>query len=517
MFSIKKTTLNALENKYSIVKHPTKSSGPSGVLDTTFGPNGEGKFITDIDNKDNFSRSIEIDDTYIYVCGYTRHISSDSNGPVDVLRRFTIVRYKKDDYTLSPSIVNTHISHHESDSISTQLKLYNGSIYVSGYVGTKQEDSDLYKYDFVVVKYTSNLTLDNTFGTSGILAVSSGIKDINAITFEIIQTSIIVDDTGVYFSGAYQDNSENYGFKLFKCNHNGVLDNEFGNQGTGIVTTNIIKHGIPMSLQLNENYIYLAGNNNQLSDLDTFVVVRYDKVSGDIDMTFGEPIIPVSSEITPISGILADINSTGLYFLRNMKIDNTHIYLTGVTSPGITGLGGPKSVLVKYNKQNGILDTTFGDSGNGIVLNYLHLFTSIELDNDYLYLCGSTIATDNSINNVVLVRYRKNGVIDNTFGTQGTGIVLADSDFYGVGRSVILHNSYIYLCATRNSLSQTQLNDGATGNKWEFAFYIGTSQPQVNDSATGNTKDFVLYRYTNGTSEIKTIENKLVAIKFKNW
>jgi len=493
MFSIKKTTLNALQNEYSIVESIV-TSGQSGILDTTFGPDEDGKIITDIDNKNNFARSVEIDDTYIYVCGHTTYILPPPPPPggINPIRRLTFVRYKKDDYTSPPDIINTPLNT-GSDTVCAQLKLYNGSIYVCGYMGTYTGTNSDNRYDFIIVKYTNtnNITLDTTFGTQGILTVSSGIivQGGTQDFFDQNSPSLAIDNTGVYFSGT-SFTSTGYDFGLFKCDYNGVIDNTFGTQGTGIVTTNIIIQDVSKSLQLDENYIYVAGSTSQLSGILTFTVVRYNKLTGEIDMTFGQPILPVPPTVTVISGILANISSTSSYFLRSMKIDNTHIYLTGTSVPGET----LETVLIKYNKQNGILDTTFGSTGTGIVLDNSYLSTSIDSDNDYLYVCGTNITTETSINNVLLVRYRKNGVIDNTFGTQGTGIVVTDSDFNGIGESVKLHNSYIYLAATRNSFSQTQVNDGATGN---------------------NT-DFALYRYTNSTSETKTIENKLVAIKFKS-
>lgn len=492
MFSIKNTTLNALENKYSIVKSTdTSSNGPPGELDTTFGPNEDGKIITSIDNNNNFARSVEIDDTYIYVCGHTSYTLDIPPGGIPRRRKLAFIRYKKDDYESSISI-NTHIDINDntnSDTVCAQLKSYNDSIYVCGYMGAYTGEESKNTYDFIIVKYTNtddDITLDTTFGTDGILTVNSGIivEGGTQDFFDNNPPSLAIDDTGVYVSGTFS--KPTYDFGLFKCNYDGILDTNFGTQGNGTVTTTISIPDISKSLQLDGEYIYVAGSTRQTSKPITFAVLRYHKATGVLDTQFGHPITPEPDESTPVSGILVD-SSDSSYGLTSMKIDKTHIYLSGTT---ISEETPPRSLLIKYNK-SGELDTTFGNSGMIIV--YSYLFTSIDLDKDYLYGCGSDINNYNTI----LTRYRKNnGTIDNTFGTEGNGIVVTDSDYTGVGYSVKLDNSYIYVAATRNSLSQ----------------------PEIDANSENNSENtvFALYRYTNSTSETNTIEKKLVAIKFKS-
>lgn len=496
MFSIKNSTLNALENKYSIVNSiVTSSNGSSGELDTTFGPNEDGKIITNIDNNNNFARSVEIDDTYIYVCGHTSYtLDPPPPGGIPIRRKLAFIRYKKDDYESSISI-NTHIDiNGNSDTVCAQLKSYNDSIYVCGYMGVYTGNGSSNTYDFIIVKYTNtddSITLDATFGIGGILTVISGIivQGGTQDFFDYNSPSLYIDETGVYFSGT-SFTSTGYDFGLFKCDHNGNLDTDFGTQG--IVTTNIIISDISQSLQLDGDYIYVAGSTQQLSMEGTFTVLRYDKATGLLDTTFGYPITPVPDGVSPVYGILASINNTSSYILRSMKIDNTHIYLVGTRFPQGSQVVSQtyENVLIKYNK-SGDLDTTFGDSGMIIVNSYL--FTSIDLDKDYLYICG----TDLNTNSTLLTRYRKNnGTIDNTFGTEGNGIVVTDSDYKGVGYSVKLDNSYIYVAATRDSLSQTEIDANSENNSLNTVF--------------------ALYRYTNSTSETNTIEKKVVAIKFKS-
>ena len=73
MFSIKKPTINSLENIYSIF---TKS----GSIDTTFGPNKDGKVVTDINNNINdYALSLQLDTNHIYLGGYT---NAGSNLPI---------------------------------------------------------------------------------------------------------------------------------------------------------------------------------------------------------------------------------------------------------------------------------------------------------------------------------------------------------------------------------------------------------------------------------------------------
>ncbi len=148
-----------------------------------------------------------------------------------------------------------------------------GKIAVAGF----SKNSSPYGYDFALVRYNTNGSLDSTFGTGGI--VSTAISD-----FAIAEAIAIQSDGKILLAG--WSNTADGGFVLARYNTNGSLDNTFGNNG--IVNTNISDYAQANSLIIQSDGKIIAGGYN-ISGSDfalNLTVVRY-KINGSLDSSFG--------------------------------------------------------------------------------------------------------------------------------------------------------------------------------------------------------------------------------------
>ncbi len=122
-------------------------------------------------------------------------------------------------------------------------------------------------FDFMVVRYNTDGTLDTSFGSGGIVKTDIGGNE------EIAESVIIQGDGKIVAAGHALDNDGGTMFTLARYNTDGTLDASFGNGG--IVTT--INTGIGQSAAIQDDgKIILAGYYNN------FILARY----------LASPIIP---------------------------------------------------------------------------------------------------------------------------------------------------------------------------------------------------------------------------------
>ena len=86
-------------------------------------------------------------------------------------------------------------------------------------------------YDFAVVRYNSNGSLDTSFGGTGQVTTPIGASG------DFAQSVAIQQSTDKILVAGYSSNGTKYDFAVVRYNPNGSLDTSFG--GTGQVTTPI--------------------------------------------------------------------------------------------------------------------------------------------------------------------------------------------------------------------------------------------------------------------------------------
>jgi uncharacterized delta-60 repeat protein len=237
----------------------------SGVLDTSFG-NG-GKVTTDISGNAEGGYSLVVQsDGKIVVAG-----ASFNGGNWD----FALVRYNANG-TLDSSfglggMITTPIGgdHDEAFSVAMQS---NGKIVVAGFSRISGN------WDFALVRYNVNGTLDSSFGSGGKVTTAIGGGDDYGL-------SVAVQSDGKIVVTGMSQNGSDWDFALARYDTNGVLDSGFGSGGkviTGIGGSD--DHGRAVTMQSDGKIVVVGASFNGSND--DFALARYN-TNGALDSGFG--------------------------------------------------------------------------------------------------------------------------------------------------------------------------------------------------------------------------------------
>jgi len=234
-------------------------SAAAGDLDFLFGLGG--KVVTTVGNYRNFAEAIAIQpDGKIVVAGYAGNSINSSN--ID----FAVVRYNTDG-SLDNSFgvggkVTTRIS--DSNDIARAVALQaDGKIVVAGYSGS------FLNTDFAVVRYNTDGALDKSFGDEGIVIIS--------ISSEDSITGIAIDANGKIVAAGYSGNSSNFDFALLRFNNNGSLDTSFDTDGKVITSFGGgFTQANAIAIQA-DGKIIAAGTALTASGDNDFALARYNK------------------------------------------------------------------------------------------------------------------------------------------------------------------------------------------------------------------------------------------------
>jgi uncharacterized delta-60 repeat protein len=355
-----------------------------GALDLSFDNDG---FVTTTIGADNdVVNSIAIQsDGKMVVAGYS------SNGPFE---DFTILRYNTDgslDQSFgTDGIVITNIVPYQEAATSVALQ-NDGKIVAVGYISIADS------FDFVVVRYNTDGSLDTTFDNDGIVTTSIGVGNDLAV-------SMIIQDDGKIVSAGESSNGDNDDIALIRYNTDGSLDTSFGDDG--IVTTDIDNTdnvGVSIALQ-SEGKIVVAGVITQPTGYDT-VLLQYNS-DGSLDNSFGS-------------------NGMTLTGVENSDEVATSVAIQGdgkIVVEGYGSNGANYDVTLQRYDVNGSLDLTFDTDGmvtTAIGTSGDRAFSAaIQSDGKILAAGYSTVG---STLDIAVLRFNTNGSLDNSF--DGDGIV----------------------------------------------------------------------------------------------
>ncbi|MCP5094201.1 MAG: hypothetical protein GY943_01480 [Chloroflexi bacterium] len=283
-------------------------------------------------------------------------------------------------------VVETDLGGHD---VSTDIALQSdGKIIVVG--------SDFMNaFDFVVIRYNSDGSLDASFGTNG--KVTTDIGGIDYARGVAIQA-----DGKIVVAGRSTVNGEPE-FTLVRYNVNGSLDTTFDNDGivltrfSGVSSADDEAYAIALQA---DGKIIVSGKADS-----KFALARYNS-NGSLDNTFDD------------DGRVIDVSGTANSVL--------------VQSDGkIIAVGGGIK-LIRY-LADGSRDTTFGTGGEVVTTNFPLYMSGIDAA---LQADGKIVVVGNSYSqfsdittyDIVILRYEIGGSIDTAFGTDG--IVIQD---FGMG------------------------------------------------------------------------------------
>jgi uncharacterized delta-60 repeat protein len=268
-----------------------------------------------------------------------------------------------------------------------------GKILVGGY------SSNGSNFDFTVIRFNQDGSLDNTFGTNGIVVTPVGTGDEYGLC-------IAIQADGKILLAGYSGNSGNEDIALVRYNVNGTLDTSFDSDGK-VLTPIGAGTDAAWSLTIQQDGKILLGGWSNDGSQDNFALVRYN-TDGSLDANFdgdGKVVTPVGRGGSSGRGVA--VQSDG------------KIVLAGIASNG----GNADFAVVRYNN-NGSLDTGFANNGKAI--------TAVGNSTDYAYsvaiqadgkivVAGYSYSGSNA--DFAIVRYNPNGTIDTGF--DGDGKVIA--------------------------------------------------------------------------------------------
>ncbi len=321
-----------------------------GSLDSSFGNNG--KVTTDFSSSDFINTGFQQSDGKIVVGG--KIVGNVGSGD------FGLARYNSDG-TLDTSFGNngkvTTNFNPLLASIEDITQQSDGKILATGGVQLKTGS------DIGLARYNSDGTLDNTFGTNGIVTTSSGVPDGGRTVIEQNDGKILVAGQG----------------SLVRYASNGTLDTSFGTNG--ITKTSGLTNS---ATQQSDGKVITTGRAG--NDLG---VARYNN-DGSLDTSFG-----VGGKVTtdfnngPDEGFSVAIQKDG------------KIVVAGTTNDPTAKTSNNNFALARYNS-DGSLDNSFGNNGKVTtdVNTGTEEFNRIKLQSD-----GNILAIGTSGDDFALARY----------------------------------------------------------------------------------------------------------------
>lgn len=370
----------------------------NGSLDTGFGYGG--KVTTVIGSSDDTGRSVTIQaDGKILVSGYSYNGSNYD---------FALVRYNNGSLDTSfgyDGIVTAYagVAYDYLNSVKVQA---DGKILVAGYSRIGGD------YDFILIRYNSNGSLDASFDYNGIVTTDFNLRDDTAY-------SVTVQPDGkILVAGAAFRVDGGNDFALVRYNSNGSLDTSFSYDGK--VTTDLSYYGDVASAVIvqADGKILVAGDYDlDNGDNTRFALVRYNS-NGSLDTSFS-----YDGKVTTDFGYDDEAHSVTLQADGKILV------------AGDSYIGGDKDfALVRYNT-NGSLDTSFSYDGR-VTTHFGYgddegVSVTVQTDGKIL-VAGESYNGSNY--DIGLVRYNPDGSLDATFnGITNTPPPTADSIFIDQG------------------------------------------------------------------------------------
>ena len=302
--------------------------------------------------------------------------------------------------------------------------------------------------DFALARYTSNGSLDPSFGMNGLVAGPEG--SANAIVLQ--GDKIVVTGTSQnYDSGTYGD------FALARFTADGIPDSSFGNNGRVITDING-DNGVVGGIVLQGDKIIVAGSavhSDRFGEYSYLVLVRYT-ADGSVDPTFG-----VNGRVTTNFGSLYDqVNAVTLQGNKIIVagfIDYTNFSLVRYTADG---------TLDSSFGVNGKVITDFNNNGGGA--------NAIVLQGDKIIAGGYAYNSFPASNpSFALARYLANGSLDPSFGNNG--IVTTRLDSSSSINALAVHENRLYAVGSLTTF--TGDSDGVVA-----AYQLETAGPSISVS-----------------------------------
>ena len=259
--------------------------------------------------------------------------------------------------------------------------------------------------NFEIVRYNTNGSLDASFGTGGIVTTTF---PEGSYAFDVaLQPDGKIIAAGTLFVDFMPGEQSNTDFALARYNSDGSLDTTFGSGGT--VATDFFGNeddAFSVLIQPDGKIVAVGSANNPASFYD-FAAVRYLS-NGTIDSSFG-----VAGKVT------TDFGDQNFDRARSaaLQADGKIVAAGFAISQG----GGVQNFAVARYTSSGVLDNTFSRDGKTQVDfgNCCQSATKVLLQSDGKILTVGGSSGESSDDDFLLARLTSRGQLDNTFGIGG--------------------------------------------------------------------------------------------------
>lgn len=385
-----------------------------GDLDTTFGPDQNGKVTTDITIRDDVVRDLVVqEDGKLVVVGVT-----NSNGIVAAL---VLVRYNtngsQDETFGSNGIVLTQFSGGIDEGYAVALQA-DGKIVAAGVsaAGTPDPEIALARY------HPADGSLDTTFGTGG--KVTTSVSSSGDAAYDVA----VQPDGSIVVAGATNTKITDTRFIVARYTGDGSLDDTFGPGDNGYAITNFSATNdtaYAVALQPDDDKIVVAGITDEGGQNPDFALARYN-IDGSLDTALGS-----DGQITTD---LSNYGNDGAFALA-LQGDGK-IIAGGIANWGSPTAQGGDFGLVRY-LTDGSLDADFGT--DGIVITSFSfnddMARGLVLQADGKILAGGFSGYGLNSAEFALACYLEDGTLDDTFGSDGmvtTDFTVFDDGAFGL-------------------------------------------------------------------------------------
>ena len=347
------------------------AEGAPGALDASFGQGGT--VVTFLSTEGSAAHALVLQaDGKLVAVGFNTPPETPNS-----YRQIALVRYDRDgslDTSFgSDGVVETSIEGGYAEANAAVLQP-DGKIVVAGDYQMAAGGSE-----FALARYTSDGSLDPSFGTDGI--VRTQVEDVSSKAF-----GVALQPDGKIVAGGEATSSTGSGSAVVRYLPDGSLDTSFGNSGI-VFSTQPGENGFAALALQPDGKILGVGRNTPLT--------RY-KADGTLDTSFGSGGISAAS--TPDAAALA------------LQVDGKVVVVGGTAN---------SFVLVRVNP-DGVVDPSFGTAG--VVTTPMGSGTAeasaVAIQPDRKIVAAGT-TRPNSAALITVARYNVDGSLDPTFGSGG--------------------------------------------------------------------------------------------------
>jgi uncharacterized delta-60 repeat protein len=251
-------------------------------------------------------------------------------------------------------------------------------------------------YDFCIARFNSNGTLDNSFGSSGIIIqlIGSGWD---------LGFSLAIQPDGKILLGGHVDRGISWDFSIARFNSDGTLDTSFGDSGK-VIRRIGSSLGYVHSLAIQPDGKILLGGYCRISGNHDFCIARFNS-DGTLDNSFG----------FPNGYIIQPIGSSDDYG-QSLAIQPDGKILLGSHCNN----GSNFDFCIARFNSDGTLDTSFGTGGKVIqdIGSSDDYGQSLAIQPDGKILLGGYCSNGSNFD-FCIARFNSDGSLNTSFGTGG--------------------------------------------------------------------------------------------------